>query len=149
VTKATEEEGAGQSADVSAATRAVLATGVPPAAREVVEEKVFTAAELLAEAYRVLQPGTQFRGHIKVPGIEEISEESRSSSPSTYDLIVLSWGKTMFGKPVIYVSHEAYEDRQVGHPLLHPTPPSSRWNTPVGVAVFLREKSLWCGVLAL
>lgn len=109
---------------------------LPAVTRRLVEWHALRAATLLAQAHRVFRPGVRFDGQIKVsgsvgglaplrracgdsctmqvPGIEDYADDDVASKPSVYEMTVLYWGKTIFGRPVIYVSHEAYEDRQVG-----------------------------------
>mmetsp|Transcript_9365 Transcript_9365/g.24108 ORF Transcript_9365/g.24108 Transcript_9365/m.24108 type:complete len:541 (-) Transcript_9365:612-2234(-) len=96
--------------DVSACFLASVVASLPPVTRIMIERQVFHNAAKLADAYNVFRPGARFLGQIKVPGIND--EDYEEGAPSQYDLTVLFWGRDPLNCPIIYVCHEAYEDRQ-------------------------------------
>ena len=90
-------------------TLALFVASLPLTCRRLVESFVFFVPPALVEAHRMLTPGVRFVGSIKVPGMEI---EDAAAAPSQYDLTVLFTQPDVLGKAVIYVVHEAYEDRQ-------------------------------------
>eukprot|EP00038_Savillea_parva_P029048 m.68583 g.68583 ORF g.68583 m.68583 type:complete len:582 (+) comp8522_c0_seq2:251-1996(+) len=103
---------ASSATNVSAATLALLVRRLPPELRHIITWHVFRASSLLVEARRALPPGTKFSGTIKVPGIEDVADDELATEPSEYTMTVLFWSTSALGDPLMYVSHEAYEDRQ-------------------------------------
>lgn len=57
-------------------------------------------------------PGMKFRGHIRIPGINNNSEAAKND---TYELVVIKRGVDLLGNEFLLARHSAYEDEQCVH----------------------------------